>query len=69
MNPDKRKLIDAIIAHAEGERAKHVAQLDAILNTPVMVSGHAALFDMVEDELEAIAIYSEQIRTLTEIYA
>ena len=69
MNQDKRKLIDAIIAHAEGERAKHVAQLDVMLSAPVMISGHTALFDAVEDELEAIAIYSEQIRTLTEIYA
>ena len=69
MNEAKRKLIDAVIAHAEGERAKHVAQLDVIMNAPVSIPGHSQLFDAIEDELEAIGLYSDQIRTLTEIYA
>ena len=69
MDQAKRKLIDAVIAHAEGERAKHVAQLDVILSAPVCIPGHTALFDAVQDELESIGLYSDQIKTLTELYA
>ena len=69
MDQTKRKLIDAVIAHAEGERAKHVAQLDVILSAPVCIPGHAGLFDAVQDELESIGLYSDQIKTLTELYA
>jgi trans-aconitate methyltransferase len=69
MDQAKRKLIDAVIAHAEGERAKHVAQLDVMLCAPVCIPDHTGLFDSIQDELESIGVYTDQIKTLTELYA
>lgn len=60
----KQKLCDAIIKHANGHIAKHVANVDVYMNNPVGVGEHPDIIEAIEMELEQIAKYDDQIEMI-----
>ena len=58
--------VAALVRHADGEKAKHEHQLRLLLAAPCVPPG-ASWFDACEDELEAIAMYKDQISILQTI--
>lgn len=59
--------VAALIRHADGERAKHEHQLRLLLAAPFAPPSERSWFDACEDELEAIAMYKDQISILQTI--
>ena len=55
--------VEALLAHARGEEAKHRYQLELLLTNRESV-GAGAWFNACEDELAAIAEYREQVAIL-----
>lgn len=60
----RRLLIDAIKKHAEGHIAKHVANVEVYLNQSVGIGEHSDIIEAIEQELDEISKYHDQIEVL-----
>jgi len=60
----RKLLIDAVKKHAEGHIAKHVANVEIYLNQSVGIGEHSDIIEAIEQELDEIAKYSDQIETI-----
>jgi len=58
-------LIDAVKKHAQGHIAKHVANVEVYLNQSVGIGEHSDIIEAIEQELDEIAKYHDQIEALT----
>ena len=63
----REKLIKALIAHAHGDIQKHVANVEVYLNNPVGIGVHSNIVEAIEQELDMIAKYQDQINIIPEI--
>jgi hypothetical protein len=62
---NKRELlINAIKKHAEGHIAKHVANVEVYLNQSVGIGEHSDIIEAIEQELDEISKYHDQIEVL-----
>lgn len=57
-------LLNAVKKHAEGHIAKHVANVEVYLNQSVGIGEHSDIIEAIEQELEEIAKYNDQIEVL-----
>ena len=57
-------LINAVKKHAEGHIAKHVANVEVYLNQSVGIGEHSDIIESIEQELEEIAKYNDQLEVL-----
>lgn len=57
-------LINAVKKHAEGHIAKHVANVEVYLNQSVGIGEHSDIIEAIEQELDEIAKYHDQIEVL-----
>ena len=57
-------LINAVKKHAEGHIAKHVANVEIYLNQSVGIGEHSDIIEAIEQELDEIAKYHDQIEAL-----
>jgi len=57
-------LINAVKKHAEGHIAKHVANVEIYLNQSVGIGEHSDIIEAIEQELDEIAKYHDQIEVL-----
>ena len=57
----REQLIKAITAHATGEIAKHRANVEVYLTNPAGIGEHSDIMESVENELNMIAKYQDQI--------
>jgi undecaprenyl pyrophosphate synthase len=57
-------LLNAVKKHAEGHIAKHVANVEIYLNQSVGIGEHSDIIEAIEQELEEIAKYNDQIEVL-----
>jgi len=57
-------LLNAVKKHAEGHVAKHVANVEVYLNQSVGIGEHSDIIESIEQELEEIAKYNDQIEVL-----
>ena len=55
------KLIRALLAHANGDIQKHVANVEVYLTNPVGIGEHSDITEAIETELNIIAKYQDQI--------
>ena len=55
------QLIKALLAHAQGDIQKHVANVEVYLNNPVGIGEHSNVVEAMEEELNMIAKYQDQI--------
>ena len=64
----RNKLLEATKKHAEGHVAKHVANVEVYLNQSVGIGEHSDIIESIEQELEQIAKYQDQIDILEKYF-
>jgi len=57
----REQIIKALLAHAQGDIAKHKANVEVYLEHPVGIGEHSNVLEAIEQELNMIAKYQDQI--------
>ena len=57
----RKQLINALLAHAQGDNAKHRANVEVYLANPVGIGEHSNVVEAIEEEINMIAKYQDQI--------
>ena len=60
----REKLIKALLAHANGDIQKHVANVEVYLNNPAGIGEHSDVVEAIEKEIDTIAKYHDQIEVI-----
>ena len=60
----RETLIKALLAHAQGDIAKHRANVEVYLTSPVGIGEHSNVVEAIEEELNMIAKYEDQISVI-----
>ena len=60
-NTMRDQLIKALLAHAQGDIQKHVANVEVYLTNPAGIGEHSNIVEAIEQELDMIAKYQDQI--------
>tara|TARA_B100000902_G_scaffold250175_1_gene236748 strand:+ start:443 stop:664 length:222 start_codon:yes stop_codon:yes gene_type:complete len=58
------QLIKALLAHAQGDIQKHVANVEVYLTNPAGIGEHSNIVEAIEQELDIIAKYHDQIEVI-----
>ena len=61
-------MIKALLAHAQGDIAKHRANVEIYLTNPVGIGEHSNVMEAVEEELNMIAKYQDQIDVIKQYF-
>ena len=65
----RKKIIDAMIQHAEGQIAKHRVNVEIYMEKAVGVGEHTDILESMEKELNSIGKYQEQIDMLNKYFS
>ena len=57
-------MIKALLAHAQGDIQKHLANVEIYLTNPVGIGEHSNIMEAIEEELNMIAKYEDQVSVL-----
>ena len=57
----REKMISALLAHAQGDIQKHKMNVEVYLNNPVGIGEHSDIMEAIENELNMIAKYEDQV--------
>ena len=58
------KLLNALLAHANGDIQKHVANVEVYLENPAGIGEHANIVEAIEEELNMIDKNQDQIEVI-----
>ena len=61
-------MIKALLAHAQGDIEKHKANVEIYLNNPAGIGEHSDIMESVENELNMIAKYQDQIDVIQKYF-
>ena len=61
-------LIKAVLAHAHGDIAKHKANVEVYLTNPAGIGEHSNIVEAIEEELNMIAKYQDQIDVINKYF-
>ena len=64
----REQLIKALLAHAQGDIAKHKANVEVYLSNPVGIGEHSNIIEAIETELDMIAKYQDQIDVINKYF-
>ena len=64
----REQLIKALLAHAQGDIAKHRANVEVYLTSPVGIGEHSNIVEAIEEELNMIAKYQDQIDVVNKYF-
>ena len=64
----RETLINALLAHAQGDIAKHRANVEVYLTSPVGIGEHSNIVEAIEEELNMIAKYQDQIDVINKYF-
>ena len=64
----REQLIKALLAHAQGDIAKHKANIEVYLANPVVIGEHSNIVEAIEQELDMIAKYQDQIDIINKYF-
>ena len=64
----REQLIKALLAHAQGDIAKHKAHIEVYLANPVGIGEHSNIVEAIEGELDMIAKYQDQIDIINKYF-
>ena len=64
----REQLIKALLAHAQGDIAKHKANVEVYLTSPVGIGEHSNIVEAIEQELDQIAKYQDQIDVINKYF-
>ena len=62
------QIIKALLAHAQGDIAKHKANVEVYLTSPVGIGEHSNVVEAIEEELNMIAKYQDQIDVIQKYF-
>ena len=62
------QLIKALLAHAQGDIAKHKANVEVYLSNPAGIGEHSNVVEAIEEELNMIAKYQDQIDVINKYF-
>ena len=62
------KLLNALLAHANGDIQKHVANVEVYLENPAGIGEHSNIVEAIEQELNEIAKYQDQIDIINKYF-
>ena len=68
MSQLRDQMINALIAHARGDIEKYRANVEVYLNNPAGIGEHPDVMEAVEQELDKIARYHDQIEVLNKYF-
>ena len=64
----REQLVKALLAHAQGDIAKHKANVEVYLTSPVGIGEHSNIIEAIEQELDMIAKYQDQIDVINKYF-
>ena len=64
----REQLLRAVLAHAQGEIAKHKANVEVYLEHPAGIGEHSDITEAIQCELDTIARYQDQIDVLNKYF-
>ena len=62
------QLLKALLAHAQGDIQKHVANVEVYLSNPVGIGEHSNIVEAIEEELNMIAKYEDQVEVIKKYF-
>ena len=62
------QLLKALLAHAQGDIQKHVANVEVYLQNPAGIGEYSNIVDAIEQELDIIAKYHDQIEVINKYF-
>ena len=68
MRQIREQLIKELLAHAQGDIAKHKANIEVYLANPVGIGEHSNIVEAIEGELNMIAKYQDQIDIINKYF-
>ena len=57
-------MISALLAHAQGDIQKHKMNVEVYLTSPVGIGEHSNVMEAIEEELNMIAKYEDQVSVI-----
>ena len=57
-------MISALLAHAQGDIQKHKMKVEVYLSNPVGIGEHSNVMEAIEEELNMIAKYEDQVSVI-----
>ena len=57
-------MVSALLAHAQGDIQKHKMNVEVYLTNPVGIGEHSNVMEAIEEELNMIAKYEDQITVI-----
>ena len=64
----REQLIKALLAHAQGDIQKHVANVEVYLTNPAGIGALSDITEAIENELNIIAKYQDQIEVIQKYF-
>ena len=64
----REQLIRALLAHAQGDIQKHVANVEVYLTNPAGIGAHSDITEAIETELNIIAKYQDQVDVINKYF-
>ena len=64
----REQLIKALLAHAQGDIQKHVANVEVYLEHPAGIGEHSNIVEAIEQEINEIAKYQDQIDIINKYF-
>jgi len=64
----REQIIKALLAHAQGDIAKHRANVEVYLTNPAGIGEHSNVLEAIEQELNMIAKYQDQIDVIQKYF-
>ena len=61
-------LLKALLAHAQGEIAKHKANVEVYLKNPVGIGEHSDITEAIAEELDKISRYHDQVEVINKYF-
>ena len=62
------QLLKALLAHAQGDIQKHVANVEVYLQNPAGIGEHSDIVESIEKELDIIAKYHDQVEVINKYF-
>ena len=63
------QLLKAVLTHANGEIAKHTANVNVYLEHPAGIGEHSDITEAIQEELDKIARYHDQIEVVNKYFS
>lgn len=64
----REQLIKALLAHAQGDIQKHLANVEVYLTNPAGIGEHSDIVESIEKELDIIAKYHDQVEVINKYF-